>query len=156
MWSYVMAAARGDQRRRPGSVFTVHSTSYGPGPCRDSGLNLHSSYNRDPSRTARRTIFASYSKDALTAESTDELSKLSRDGSKDDVLSEVRIHTPIRHIRRLSQQSYARQQYIPQHMIDDAKKVSLELLPNKLKDTYEKEFSDFVKFGKQQWVYLEQ
>ncbi|KAF5278102.1 hypothetical protein FQR65_LT03618 [Abscondita terminalis] len=109
MWSYVMAAARGDQRRRPGSVFTVHSTGYGPGPCRDSGLNLHSSYNRDPARSTRRTIFASYSKDALTAESTDELSRLSRDGSRDDVLSEVRVHTPIRNIRRLSQQSYARQ-----------------------------------------------
>ncbi|XP_065160015.1 cyclic nucleotide-gated cation channel subunit A [Atheta coriaria] len=35
MWSYVMAAARGDPRRRPpsGSVFTIQSS--GPGPCRD-------------------------------------------------------------------------------------------------------------------------
>lgn len=107
-----MAAARGDPRRRPGSVFTVHAANCGPGPCRD-GLNTgcNTGFSRDAlaSRNARRSIFASYSKDVLNSESSDELSKLSRDGSKDDVLSEVRVHTPLSRSRRPSQRRYSQQ-----------------------------------------------
>ncbi|KAK9711921.1 hypothetical protein QE152_g25166 [Popillia japonica] len=100
MWSYVMAAARGDPRRRPGSVFTVQPTSNcGPGPCRD-GLNsgCNSTYtsnavNRDSFNVVLSRNFArddypySYARHPLG-------SAISRDGSK-DVLAEVRVQTPI-------------------------------------------------------------
>ncbi|XP_031346873.1 cyclic nucleotide-gated cation channel subunit A isoform X2 [Photinus pyralis] len=102
MWSYVMASARVDQRRRPGSVFTVHSSNYGPGPCRESPFpNSSTRRSAQSARNSRRSIFASYSKDALTSESSDELSKLSCEGSHDDV---VRVHTPVSETPRLSGQ----------------------------------------------------
>lgn len=84
-----MAAARGDNRRRPGSVFTVQSASNcgPPGPCRD-GLN-----------SSRLPLNSSYTgtdlhQDGITRDfSRDELSpNLSRDGSR-DALAEVRVHT---------------------------------------------------------------
>ncbi|KAJ3661333.1 hypothetical protein Zmor_005732 [Zophobas morio] len=88
MWSYVMAAARGDPRRRPGSVFTVQSANCGPGPCRD-GLNcarypLNSGYKS--AGFQRDGVGRGFSRDELD-------STLSRDGSR-DVLAEVRVHTP--------------------------------------------------------------
>lgn len=89
MWSYVIAASTGDPRRRPGSVFTVQSTSYGPGPCRD-GLNCSSRYpvsytGAHPQRD--NGMSRGFSRD-------DELTTtLSRDGSR-DVLAEVRVQTP--------------------------------------------------------------
>lgn len=88
MWSYVMAAARGDPRRRPGSVFTVQSANCGPGPCRD-GLNC----SRYPLNSGYKS--ATFQKDGISRGfSRDELdTTLSRDGSR-DVLAEVRVHTP--------------------------------------------------------------
>lgn len=100
-----MAAARGDPRRRTGAVFTVNSVNCRPGPCRD-GLNTgcNSNFSREPMprQSARKSIFASYSKDVLNYESSDELNKLSREGSKEDVLSEVQIHTPTLNQKRSS------------------------------------------------------
>ncbi|GJQ84028.1 putative cyclic nucleotide-gated ion channel [Trypoxylus dichotomus] len=81
-----MAAARGDPRRRPGSVFTVQPTSNcGPGPCRD-GLNsgCNSTYGRS---FTREEYPYNYARHPLG-------SAISRDGSK-DVLAEVRVQTPI-------------------------------------------------------------
>ncbi|XP_050506561.1 cyclic nucleotide-gated cation channel subunit A isoform X3 [Diabrotica virgifera virgifera] len=97
MWSYVMAAARGDPRRRPGSVFTVQSVSSGtgPGPCRD-GLSANpSKYTANSLAGYTRVIpkdhFArEFSRNQLTTSN----STLSRDGSR-DVLAEVQIHTPL-------------------------------------------------------------
>ncbi|CAH1170272.1 unnamed protein product [Phaedon cochleariae] len=86
MWSYVMAAARGDPRRRPrGSVFTVQAVAgAGPGPCRD-GLNSY----RHQYHGKKDGIIRGNSRDALTNESTH-----SRDGSRDK-LAEVRVYTPL-------------------------------------------------------------
>lgn len=87
MWSYVMAAARGDSRRRPGSVFTVQSSnSCGPGPCRD-GLNCV----RYPLNSGYKS--STLQKDGDSRFSRDELEALSRDGSR-DALAEVRVQTP--------------------------------------------------------------
>lgn len=88
MWSYVMAAARGDPRRRPGSVFTVQSANCGPGPCRD-GLNC----SRYPLNSGYKS--ATFQKDGISRGfSRDELdTTISRDGSR-DVLAEVRVQTP--------------------------------------------------------------
>lgn len=88
-----MAAARGDADWRPGSVFTVHSENCSPVPCSD-GLNLSYSRAGPLSSSSRRNILF-YSKDILTFESSDELNRLSKDESRDDVLTDVQIHRPI-------------------------------------------------------------
>ncbi|XP_025829628.1 cyclic nucleotide-gated cation channel subunit A [Agrilus planipennis] len=64
MWSYVMAAARGDSRHRPGSIFTVHSASAVPsgGPCRD-GLN--SSFYGRGDRPVRQATYPPYFRDSF-------------------------------------------------------------------------------------------
>lgn len=88
-----MAAARGDPRRRPGSVFTVQSANCRPGPCRD-GLNSanNSRYARDsPSCKvilSNDRITSTFSRDNLKSAS------VSRDGSR-DVLAEVTVDTPL-------------------------------------------------------------
>ncbi|XP_019872466.1 cyclic nucleotide-gated cation channel subunit A [Aethina tumida] len=92
MWSYVMAAARGDPRRHPGPVFTVQSANCGgPGPCRD-GLNTHARYPANStgpfkSPLQKDGVSRGFSRDDLRA-------GLSRDGSR-DVLAEVRVQTPL-------------------------------------------------------------
>ncbi|XP_071054272.1 cyclic nucleotide-gated cation channel subunit A isoform X1 [Onthophagus taurus] len=102
MWSYVMAAARGDSRRRPGSVFTVQqqSSNCAPGPCRD-GLNS-TSYTR-PQPSGRDGLTSVLSRTPYPREDFNYSnyagrhplgSAISRDGSKDP-LSEVRVQTPI-------------------------------------------------------------
>lgn len=91
-----MAAARGDPRRRPGSVFTVQSANCRPGPCRD-GLNSASNslYTRD-TLNSREGCRAILSNDRITKTfSRDDLkSGFSRDGSR-DVLAEVSVDTPL-------------------------------------------------------------
>ncbi|KAG5892933.1 hypothetical protein JTB14_006245 [Gonioctena quinquepunctata] len=91
MWSYVVAA-RGDQHRRPGSVFTVQSVGAGkggPGPCRDGLTSTNCSAHPLTGYTRKDGIARGYSKDELTANAT-----LSRDGST-DMLAEVQVNTPL-------------------------------------------------------------
>ncbi|XP_050301470.1 cyclic nucleotide-gated cation channel subunit A isoform X1 [Anthonomus grandis grandis] len=90
MWSYVMAASRGNVNQRAGSVFTVQSGNNcgAPGPCRD-GLNLcrlqSSGRFKPPPPNHAEQILRSFSRTDFNA--------LSRDGSR-DVLAEVRVQTP--------------------------------------------------------------
>lgn len=86
-----MAAARGDNRRRPGSVFTVQSANCGPpGPCRDGlnssrvPLNSSNAYTSATTNIHRDGIAGNFPRNELSP-------TLSRDGSR-DALAEVRVH----------------------------------------------------------------
>ncbi|CAG9857625.1 unnamed protein product [Phyllotreta striolata] len=92
MWSYVMAAARCDPRRRPGSVFTVQAAAAaasshraGPGPCRD-GLAADGSAKFVPNSIQRDGAGGDFSGDELDANEA---------GMSRDVLAEVQVHTPL-------------------------------------------------------------
>lgn len=103
MWSYVMAATRGDPRRRAGSVFTVQSSSCGPGPCRDG---LHSDYaNRYPKTPTSnlpdgfrshldRNAYLNVNNREFQRKGGEENFAFNKENTK-DVLAEVRVQAPL-------------------------------------------------------------